>query len=83
MDPQPGDTLTIAGVKVYFTAGSQKLDEIAQLNGLEPKDLLNWNNNDLPGLTQKAYLIENTRLWLGPKPQVQAQAPQTDADPEA
>jgi hypothetical protein len=83
MDPQPGDTLTIAGVKVYFTAGSQKLDEIAQLNGLEPKDLLNWNKNDLPGLTQKAYLLENTRLWLGPKPQVQAQAPQTDADPEA
>jgi SWI/SNF-related matrix-associated actin-dependent regulator of chromatin subfamily A member 5 len=67
-NPQPGDEITVRGVKAYYTLGSQRLDEVAKAKGVDAKELLGWNKPDLPGLTQRAYLLKHTRLWLGPKP---------------
>ena len=68
LDPQPGDTITLGGVDAYYTKGSMKLDEVAEKLGLDIGELLSWNKPDLPGLHAKAYLLERTRVWLGPRP---------------
>ena len=80
-DPQPGDEIEVGGVKAYYTKGWEKLDDVARKYDMDPKDLLAWNKPSLPALTQKAYLIEHTRLWLGPPPE---SPPETEPeDPEA
>ena len=56
-------------MKAYYTKGWEKLDDVARKYDMDPKDLLAWNKPSLPALTQKAYLIEHTRLWLGPPPE--------------
>ena len=68
-DPSPGDEVAVrGGHRAYYTKGWEKLDEVAIQRGIDPKDMFAWNKPGLPGLTQRAYLIENTRLWLTPPP---------------
>ena len=43
LDTQPGDEVTLRGVRAYYTCGSQRLDEVAKEQGLDPKDLVVWN----------------------------------------
>ena len=82
-DPKPGDTIVAGGVRAYYTLGSQRLDEVAKAKNIDAKDLLAWNKPDLPALTLRAYLLEHTRLWLGPKPvDPEESDPIIVADPE-
>ena len=85
-DPQPGEEITVRGARAYYTKGREKLDEIAKRFEVDPKAVLAWNKPDLPSLTQKAFLIEHTRLWLTePPPEEDAEtgAPAPALDPVA
>jgi SWI/SNF-related matrix-associated actin-dependent regulator of chromatin subfamily A member 5 len=84
-DPQPGEEITVRGARAYYTKGWEKLDEVAKRFDVDLKAVLAWNKPDLPSLTQKAFLIENTRLWLTePPPEEDADSPAAPAlDPVA
>ena len=80
-DPQPGEEITVRGARAYYTKGWEKLDEVARRFAVDPKAVYAWNKPDLPSLTQKAFLIEHTRLWLTEPPLEQgtdSQAPALD-----
>ena len=83
-DPKPGEEITVRGARAYYTKGWEKLDEVAKRFAVDPKAVYAWNKPDLPSLTQKAFLIENTRLWLTePPPEEDADSPAPPLDPMA
>ena len=69
-EPQPGELLEMRGVLCYYTRSGENVGMIAEANDTPWEDIIKWNEGWIEGkfYGKGTYLLEGTRLWLGPPP---------------